>query len=278
MSEKAAENPALDGPAEERQERLGGSMSFLEHLEELRRRIFLSAIGVVVGFCACFAYADQIYGFMEKPLLAAYKVNGLGAQKLVYLNPIDPFNLYIQLALIAGLFLASPWVLYQVWLFISPGLYRRERRYVVPFVFCTSALFISGGVFAYYYAFPIVLKFLVGYAHRFQPAVTVNEYFKLFATIVLGSGLVFELPTLIFFLALLGIVNSRFLIRNFRYAVLVIFIVAAAVTPTSDLTTMLVFATPMLVLYTLSIGVAYLFGKDRRRKRREKKLKAAGGA
>ncbi|MGH9541301.1 MAG: twin-arginine translocase subunit TatC [Terriglobales bacterium] len=260
----------------EREEGLGATMSFLEHLEELRRRIFLAAIGVIVGFCFCFAYADTIYGFMEKPLLKAFAAHGMVGQKLGYLNPIDPFNLYIKLALIAGLFLASPWVLYQVWLFISPGLYKKERRYVVPFVSCTSALFIIGGVFAYRYAFPIALDFLVGYAHRFQPFVTINEYFDLFATVILGLGLVFELPTLIFFLSLLGIVNARFLLKNFRYAVLAIFVVAAVITPTSDITTMLVFATPMLLLYAVSIGVAYVFGKDRRERRRQKK--AAGAA
>lgn len=254
-----------------REEALGGTMSFLEHLEELRRRIFLAAIGVIVGFCVCFAYADSIYGFLERPLLRAFAAHGMAGQKLGYLNPIEPFNLYIKLALIAGLFLASPWVLYQVWLFISPGLYHRERRYVVPFVTCTSALFIIGGVFAYQYAFPIALDFLVGYAHRFQPFVTINEYFDLFATVILGLGLVFELPTLIFFLSLLGIVNARFLTRNFRYAVLAIFVVAAVITPTADITTMLVFATPMLLLYVVSIGVAYVFGKDRRERRRRKK-------
>ncbi|MGH9534252.1 MAG: twin-arginine translocase subunit TatC [Terriglobales bacterium] len=257
------------------EEPLGGTMSFLEHLQELRRRIFLSLCGVIVGFCVCFAYANEIYAFMAQPLAKAFAAHGMAGQKLGYLNPIDPFNLYIKLALIAGLFLASPWVLYQVWLFISPGLYRKERRYVVPFVLCTSALFIAGGAFAYLYAFPIALNFLVGYAHQFQPFVTINEYFNLFATVILGLGLIFELPTLIFFLSLLGVVSARFLLKNFRYAVLAIFIVAAVVTPTADITTMLVFATPMLALYAVSIGVAYIFGKDRRDRRKAKRAAAA---
>jgi len=246
---------------------LGGAMSFLEHLEELRRRLFLSAVGILVGFFVCFYYADAIYGKMEKPLVKVLADQGLN-QKLVYLNPIEPFNLYVKLALIAGLFLTSPWILYQVWLFISPGLYRRERRWVVPFVLFTSGLFIAGGVFAYSYAFPMALKFLISYGHRFTPQITINEYFELFATVVLGLGLVFELPTLIFFLAILGIVNAKFLLRNFRYAVLIIFVLAAAITPTADITTMMVFAAPMLVLYLMSVGIAYLFGKDRRQRRR----------
>ncbi|HVB39663.1 MAG TPA: twin-arginine translocase subunit TatC [Terriglobales bacterium] len=244
------------------------TMSFLEHLEELRRCIFRALVGVVLAFFFCFAYADTIYGFMEKPLVGILKAHHLD-QHLVYFNPIDPFNLYIKLGLIAGLFLASPWVLYQVWSFIAPGLYPRERRYVVPFVVGTSGLFIAGGAFAYRFAFPIALNFLIGYAHRFTPQININEYFDLFATVVLGLGLIFELPTLIFFLSLLGVVNARWLMKNFRYAVLVIFVLAAVITPTADITTMMVFAAPMLGLYVVGIGIAYIFGKDRRdRKRR----------
>ncbi len=243
-----------------------GAMSFLEHLEELRRRIFYSVLGVLAGFLICFYYHNQIYSAMDRPLVRALAAHHFTA-RLIYLNPIDPFNLYVKLALIAGLFLASPWVLFQVWQFISPGLYPRERRYFIPFVLFTSALFISGGIFAYAFAFPMVLNFLIGYAHHFQPNIEINEYFDLFATVVLGSGLVFELPVLILFLSLMGLVNSRFLLRNFRYAFLIIFIIAAIITPTSDITTMVVFATPMLVLYILSIGLAFLFGKERRDRR-----------
>ena len=244
-----------------------GTMSFLQHLQELRKCIFRAILGVVIAFFFCFAYADKIYGFMSVPLVAILKAHHL-QPKLVYFNPIDPFNLYIKLGLIAGLFLASPWVLYQLWAFIAPGLYPRERRYVIPFVLCTSALFICGGIFAYRFAFPMALNFLIGYASRFTPQININEYFDLFATVVLGLGLVFELPTLIFFLALLGIVDARFLIRNFRYAVLIIAILAAAITPTSDITTMMVFAAPMIALYVLGIGIAYIFGKDRRKRKR----------
>ncbi|MGH9415791.1 MAG: twin-arginine translocase subunit TatC [Terriglobales bacterium] len=255
--------------AGEEEEVAASSMSFLDHLEELRRCIFRALVGVVLAFFVCFAYADQIYGFLEKPLLAALKLHGLDQRSLVYFNPIEPFNLYVKLALIAALFAASPWVLYQVWRFISPGLYRRERRYVVPFVLCTSALFVAGGAFAYEFAFPLALDFLIGYAHRFTPQININEYFNLFATVVLGLGLVFEMPTLVFFLSLFGLINARFMIRNFRYAVLVIAVLAAVITPTADITTMLVFAAPMVGLYVLGIGIAYVFGKDRREKRRQ---------
>lgn len=252
----------------------GASMSFLQHLEELRRCIFRALLGVVIAFFVCFYYADAIYGFLERPLLVALRAHGLDQHSLVYFNPIEPFNLYVKLALIAALFAASPWVLYQVWRFIAPGLYPRERRYVVPFVLSTSALFIAGGAFAYRFAFPLALDFLIGYARRFTPQININEYFNLFATVVLGLGIVFELPTLIFFLSLLGVVNARFLVRNFRYAVLVIFLLACAITPTADMTTVIVFAAPMLGLYVLGIGIAYIFGKDRRDSRRAARARA----
>ncbi len=241
-------------------------MSFLQHLEELRRRIFLALIGVFVAFCICFSFADPIYGFIQRPMTASLKAYGLNGH-LVYFNPVDPFNLYVKLGLICGLFLASPWILYQVWGFIRPGLYPRERRWVIPFVLCTSALFIAGGAFAYLYAFPLVLHFLIGYAHRFTPEININEYFNLFSTVVLGVGVVFELPTLIFFLSLLGLTNARWLWQNFRYAILGAFVLAAAITPTADITTMTVFAAPLIGLYGLGIGIAYVVGKNRQRRR-----------
>ncbi len=244
----------------------GATMSFLQHLEELRRRIFLAAVGVLLAFFVCFAFADPIYGFIEAPMAATLKAHHL-TQRLVYFNPVDPFNLYVELGLICALFLASPWILYQVWAFIRPGLLPRERRYVIPFVFCTSALFVAGGAFAYLYAFPLVLNFLVGYAHRFTPEININEYFNLFSTVVLGVGIVFELPTLIFFLSLFGLTNARWLWKNFRYAILGAFVLAAAITPTADITTMTVFAAPLIGLYALGIGIAWLVGKRRNTRR-----------
>ncbi|MGH9475377.1 MAG: twin-arginine translocase subunit TatC [Terriglobales bacterium] len=245
----------------------GATMSFLQHLEELRRRIVYAALGVFLAFCVCFAFADRIYGFIERPMTASLKAYGLSGH-LVYFNPVDPFNLYVKLGLICALFLASPWILYQVWAFIRPGLFPRERRYVIPFVVCTSALFLAGGAFAYLYAFPLVLNFLIGYAHRFTPEININEYFNLFSTVVLGVGAVFELPTLIFFLSLFGLTNARWLAKNFRYAILGAFVLAAAITPTADITTMTVFAAPLLGLYGLGIVIAWLVGKSRKTPRR----------
>ena len=195
-------------------------MSFLEHLEELRQRLLRSVLSIIVGFGICFYFSDNIYGYLAKPLTDTLRSLHM-SDKLVYTNPIDPFNLYIKLAAMGGLFLASPYVLWQLWLFISPGLYRHEKRYVWPFVLLTSGLFMSGGFFAYRLAFPPALRFLLTFAHRFQPMVTINEYFSIAMTIIIGVGLVFELPVIILVLSLFGIVTPKFLLKQLRYAVLV---------------------------------------------------------
>ncbi|HEY3928281.1 MAG TPA: twin-arginine translocase subunit TatC [Candidatus Koribacter sp.] len=249
------------------QESLKG-MSFLEHLEELRRRIIWSIVYVAGGFGVCYWFHEQIYGLMQKPIMIALKAHGLD-QKLVYLNPTDPFNMYLKVSFIAGLFLASPFVLYQVWLFISPGLYRNERRYVMPFMFSTVGLFVAGGFFAYKMVYPAALDFLIGYSKQFAPMITISEYTDLFLTIIVGLGLVFEMPILVFFLALMGIVSAKFMWKNFRYSILVIFIIAAIITPTTDIMNMCIFAAPMILLYLVSIGVAWLVHPKNRRKRRE---------
>jgi sec-independent protein translocase protein TatC len=265
MPEVAAEVP----PAEEPREPLT-AMSFLEHLEELRRRIIYSIIAMAVGFFACWSYHERIYDIMQRPIMTALKNNGL-AEKLVYLNPTEPFNLYLKVTFLAGLFVASPYVLYQVWMFISPGLYRNERRYVLPFMFSTVFLFLAGGVFGYKIVYPAALDFLIEFGRQFQPMITIGEYTDLFLTIIIGMGLIFELPILVFFLALMGIVNAGWMWRNFRYSILVIFIIAAVVTPTTDILNMCIFAAPMVALYGVSIGIAWLVHPKQRRKRRERK-------
>jgi sec-independent protein translocase protein TatC len=170
----------------------------------------------------------------------------------------------------AGLFVTSPFVLYQVWMFISPGLYRHERRYVTPFMFSTVGLFVAGGVFGYKIVYPQALNFLISYGKQFQPMITIGEYTDLFLTIIIGMGAIFELPILVFFLSIMGIVTAGWMWRNFRYSVLVIFIIAAIVTPTTDILNMCIFAAPMIALYALSIAIAYLVHPKQRRARREK--------
>ena len=246
------------------------AMGFLDHLEELRGRLIRSILAVAAGFFVCWAYHERIYSFMQRPIMDALHKNGM-VEKLVYLNPTEPFNLYVKITLLAGLFLASPFVLYQVWMFISPGLYRTEKRYVMPFMFSTVFLFLAGGMFGYKLAYPRALDFLIDFGKQFTPMITVGEYTDLFLTIIIGMGLIFELPILVFFLALMGIVNAGWMWRNFRYSILVIFIIAAIVTPTSDILNMCIFAAPMIALYVLSIGIAWLVHPKQRRARQAQK-------
>jgi sec-independent protein translocase protein TatC len=233
------------------------SMSLLDHLEESRKRIIFSVIGVVVGFVSCWSFADRIFGLMQQPIIQALRHHGLGGG-LVYLNPTEPFNLYLEVGFVGGLFVASPFVFYQLWLFIAPGLYRKEKRYVLPFLISTVGLFLSGGLFGYRMVYPASLDFLIGYGQRFQPMITIGEYTKLFLTIVIGLGLIFEIPILVFFLALMRVITARWMWHNLRYSILAIFVLAAIVTPTTDILNMCLFAAPMVGLYGIGIGVAWL--------------------
>jgi sec-independent protein translocase protein TatC len=240
------------------------SMPLLAHLEELRKRIIFSVLGVLAGFISCWHFADRIVGLMQQPIIGALRHHGIGGG-LVYLNPTEPFNLYLEVALVGGLFAASPFVFYQLWLFIAPGLYRKEKRYVMPFLLGTVGLFIAGGLFGYKMVYPASLDFLIGYGQRFQPMITIGEYTRLFVTIIVGLGLIFEMPILVFFLALMRLITARWMWRNLRYSILVIFIIAAIVTPTADILNMCLFAAPMVALYAISIGVAWMAGARRER-------------
>ena len=243
------------------------AMSFLEHLEELRKRIIWSILAVAIAFFACWNYADKIYGYMQAPIMKALANNHLD-QRLVYLNPTEPFNMYMKIGLIAALFVASPFVLYQLWAFVAPGLYRNEKKYVVPFMILSVGLFLGGGFFGYKIVYPAALDFLIGYGKQFTPMITIGEYTDLFLTIIIGLGVVFEMPILVFFLALIGIVSPRWMWNNLRYSILVIFIIAAILTPTTDIMNMCIFAAPMIGLYLISIGVAWLVHPKRRNRKK----------
>ena len=264
MPELAASSPVNASDQEQMP-----TMGFLDHLEELRKRIIYSVIAIAVGFFACWGYRESIYAVIQRPVMDALQHNGLSA-KLVYLNPTDPFNLYLKVAGMAGLFVTSPFVLYQVWCFISPGLYRNEKRYVMPFMASTVALFLAGGYFGYKIVLPQALVFLIGFGKEFQPMITLTEYSSLFLTIYVGLGVIFEMPIVIFFLALMGMVSAGWMWRNIRYAILGIFVVAAIITPTPDILNMCIFAAPMVALYVLSIAIAWRVHPDRRNKRAEK--------
>src|SRR5438552_10074321 len=245
-------------PTEEEQQEIQGHMSFLDHLEELRKRIIHSLIGVGVALCASWWAADYLFHLVSRPIVAA------GVQ-LNMTKPTEGFNLELKLAILAAVFLAAPYILAQVWLFISPGLYKHERRYALPFIIFSSLLFVTGGLFGYFVAFPFAVQFLIGWgkAMGLTTIISATEYFDLFVMVELGLGVVFEIPALIFILSRIGLVSAGFLLRNTRYAILVAFILAAIITPTTDIPNMMMMAIPMVALYLLGVVVAYVFGKKR---------------
>lgn len=234
-----------------------GRMGLLEHLDELRKRILHSAAALTVAFFVCWSFAGEIYAFLARPIEELLPEG----KKLVFTGVTDPFILYVKVAALAAVFVASPWLLYQAWKFISPGLYRRERLWALPFIFFGSFFFIAGGAFAYYVAFPFAAEFLLGIGEGFEAMLTIERYFRFLLTILLGMGLMFELPVVIFLLAQMGLVTPGFLMRHFRWAVLIIFFAAALITPTPDVVNLCLFAVPALLLYLLGVGAAALVAR-----------------
>jgi len=274
-AEPAAGQGGVPPPASKQEEEGEGDeegmlrMSFMEHLEELRRRILWSLAGVGIAFVICIAFANQLWLIISSPAVEALRKIGADPN-LAQITPMDAFmTVWVKAPMLTSLFLASPWVLYQVWAFIAPGLYKRERRWAGPFVIFTAGLFILGGLFAYFVAFRFGLEFLlsIGRDINVKPVVSLTEYFDLFVNVTLGIGLVFELPVLLFFLTLLRIVNPRFLLRNTRYAILIIVIVAAVVTPTPDVFNLMLFSVPMVLLYFVGIFASYLLVLRREHRR-----------
>jgi sec-independent protein translocase protein TatC len=240
-------------------------MSLMEHLGELRTRLIHATVYLLIGFAIAYVFHERLYGFVQAPL------DKLGIA-LNFTHPTDGLNLYLKTSLVGGAILASPFILYQVWLFISPGMYSNEKRYVVPFMFATISLFLAGGWFGYHYVLPGAIKVLVlQFGHRFHPILTIEDYTGFFMAVILGLGITFELPILIFFLALFGIVDAKFLLKHIRYAILIIFVIAAIICPTPDPIGMCLFATPMLVLYFAGVAVAFLVHPARRKAKELKK-------
>src|SRR6267143_1713722 len=248
-----------------------GAMTFFEHLTELRKRILNSLYAIGIGAFIGVYVSKYVINFIIKPIIKALKEAHLNAE-LVYTHPAGYLNTYITLGVYIGIVLASPVVLYQVWLFFAPALYKHERSAVTGFVFSTVFLFLAGIAFGYFVTLPYILRFLVSFQgpiSSIKPMITVIEYFDLVLLLLLGLGLVFELPILIFFLSLFGIVTPKLLLKNFRYAILIIAIIAAIVTPTPDAMTMLIFMAPMVGLYFVGVAVSAVVTR-----RREKRLAA----
>jgi sec-independent protein translocase protein TatC len=249
-----------------------GAMTFFEHLSELRKRIINSLISVAVGAAIGWFVAPHFVNWIVKPMTDALKHAGLNPQ-LVYSHPAGFLNLLITLSVYLGIVIASPWILYQIWLFVAPALYKHERSAITGFLFSTVFLFLAGIAFGYFVSLPYVLRFLISFQGPVVPLINVDEYFDLILLVLLGLGLVFELPVLIFFLSLFGIVTPRFLMKNLRYAILVIAILAAILTPTPDATTMLVFMAVLVGLYFIGVGVSWVVVR-----RRERRLAATAEA
>ncbi len=226
-------------------------MSLMEHLGELRKRLIHSVVYLLIGFIVAYIFHERLYGIIQKPLDDLHI-------PLNFTHPTDGLNLYLKTAFLGGAILASPFILYQIWLFISPGMYQHEKRYVMPFMAATVGLFAAGAFFGYHWVLPGALDVLInGFGKRFHPILTIDDYTGFFLAVILGLGICFELPILIFFLALFGIVDAKFLLKHFRYAVLVIFLISAIICPLPDPLSMCLFASPMLALYFLGVGVAY---------------------
>jgi sec-independent protein translocase protein TatC len=235
-------------------------MTFLEHLEELRQRLVRALIYLAGGFAVCWGFHEQIFHFLTEPMRkGGYK------DQFIFTSPAEALMLYMKMAFFAGIFLAAPFVLYEVWAFISPGLYKHEKAWAIPFIGMGSFFFLLGALFGHYFLFPVTLGFLAGFGGpdmRFLPKI--DEYWSFYSWFLLGLGLVFQIPVIIFVLARIGLVTPRFLLRGWKFAVLGSFIVSAFVTPTPDVVNQTALALPMIGLYLLGVLVAWLFGKKRR--------------
>jgi sec-independent protein translocase protein TatC len=237
----------------------GGKMSFLEHLDELRRRIIYSVASVFAGFLIAFFFIRDLYAFVMEPMSALLP----DGRSLIFTEPTEPFFLWLKIAAIAGVLIASPVVMSQVWLFVAPGLYSHEKKLAIPFVALTSIFFILGAMFSHYVVFPVSFQFFIGFETEFARAeIRVAPAFSLWAKLLFAFGLVFQMPSVVLFLSKIGVVTPRFMLQHFKYAVLVIFVVAAVITP-PDVVSQILMAGPMIVLYLLSVGIAWVFQRKR---------------
>jgi sec-independent protein translocase protein TatC len=243
----------------------GTKMSFLEHLDELRKRLIYIAYSLLFGCTVAYLFIQKIVDFIMVPMYTLIQTPGQGEAKLIYTSGPEPFMLWIKIGFIAGIFIASPLIIYQVWKFIAPGLYTHEKKFAIPFVLLSTVFFVLGGLFSHYVAFPWTWQFFNSWGTKYMVFMPkVDDAFDIYTKMLLGFGLIFEMPTLVFFLARMGVVTGGFLLKHFKYAVLIITIVAAVVSPGTDAMSTVVFAVPMLGLYAFSIVIAYVFQKKRR--------------
>jgi sec-independent protein translocase protein TatC len=250
--DNADDDPAAEGGS--------GKMSFLDHLDELRKRIIWALVAVVIGFLIACLFLNQLFDFVIGPMRTLLPPG----QQLIYTEPTEALMLYLKIAVIAGILIATVPVMSQVWLFISPGLYSNEKRLAIPFVLLSSVFFIAGAAFAHYVVFPLTWKFMASFSSdviTFMPRI--EPAFSLYMKLILIFALIFQMPTIVLFLSRLGIITARFLLKNMKYAILIMFIVGAVLSPGTDPVGQILMAGPMFVLYLISILLAWLFGKKR---------------
>lgn len=249
-----SETPQLPGQTGELKE-----MTLMDHLGELRNRLVKCVVAALVGFLVCYAFSKDLFKVMMAPLLKVLPPDS----HLIFTSLPEAFFTYVKVAFVAGLFLVSPYIFYQIWQFITPGLYESERKYMVPIALLSAVFFVGGALFGYFIVFPFGFEFFIGYADEMiKPLPSLREYFSFSLKLLLAFGFIYELPLFIFFLARLGLVTAAFLRKNRRYAILLSFIVAAILTPPDGITQILM-AVPLIILYEISIYVAQVFGKKK---------------
>jgi sec-independent protein translocase protein TatC len=237
-----------------------GKMSFLEHLDELRKRLIYVIYSLIAGCAIAYVFIGRIFDFVMKPMYTILP----GGNKLIFTSGGEAFMLYVKIGFLAGIFIASPLIMWQIWKFVAPGLYTHEKKFAIPFVVLSTVFFLAGGLFSHFVAFRWTWLFFGSFANEYMVFMPkIDDAFSLYTKMLLGFGIIFEMPTVVFFLARMGVVTARMLMKYFKYAVLVIFIVAAVLSPGTDVMSQLVMAIPMLGLYVISIGLAALVGKGR---------------
>jgi len=253
-------SPAPHDPDDEelQDDGAGGKMSFLEHLDELRKRLIACVYALIAGCLVGFVFVGRIQEFIMLPLWQLMP----DGTKLMYTAPTEGFMLMMKIGALAGLFVALPFIIFQLWLFIAPGLYANEKRFAVPFVLLGTVFFLAGAAFSHYVAFPYTWRFFLGFETQyleFRPKI--SDVFSLWVKMLLAFGVIFQMPTIVFFLARMGLVTAGFLLKHTKYAVLIIFILGAVLSPGTDVVSQALMAGPMIVLYGFSIGIAWLFAK-----------------
>ena len=249
-----ADDPRITLTDEEPLEDDGGRMSFLEHLDELRKRLLYSVYALIAGCAVGFVFVGRIQEFIFVPLFQM-----LGGEQFIYTRGFEPFMLTMKTGALAGLMVSSPLIIYQLWLFIAPGLYSHEKRFAIPFVFFCTIFFLAGAAFSHWIAFPWTWAFFMSWENAYMTFLpNIGDAFSIYVKMLLAFGLIFQMQTIVFFLARMRVVTAGFLARNTKYAVLIIFIVAAAVSPGTDVVSQAMMAGPMLALYGISILIAWI--------------------